>query len=108
MWVCGTTKQTSSGYGRGPYLGVKEGARVLVEDASRNDVATGRLGQGRLVFDPKDLEQGGPDEANPKSCVLGFVVEGVPPIGQVWSVRIGTHRFDLSPNRISNLALSLG
>jgi hypothetical protein len=101
-------EQTSSCYGRGPYLGVEERARVLIEDGSRHKVSTGRLGQGRLVYDPKDLvEQGGTDGVKPLSCTLGFVVEDVPPVGEAWSVRIGKHRFDLPPNKTSNLALSL-
>lgn len=100
-------EQTSSCYGMGAALGVEEGARVRVQDASRSEVATGRLGQGRLVFRPKDLIDG-VEGAKPISCILGFVVEDVPRVGEDWSVRIGKHRFDLPPNEISNLALRLG
>ena len=101
--------QTTSCYGTGPYEGVEEGARVVVKDASGTDVSTGRLGQGRLVFDPNDLlEQAGASGAQPQSCVLGFVVEGVPPVGDSWSLRIGEFRFDLPPEETSSLDLSLG
>lgn len=100
--------QTSSCYGLGPYSDVREGAPVVIEDASGSRVSTGRLGQGRTKFDPLQLEAGGPRFAQPQGCLLGFVVDGVPPVGDSWSVRIGTHRFDLPPDKVDNLALSLG
>lgn len=101
-----STARTISCYGIGPYGDVHEGARVTVEDDSGNGVSTGKLGLGRLVYDPEDLAQGG--AGGPQSYVIGFVVEEVPPVGTSWSVRIGRHRFGLPANRTSNLALSLG
>jgi hypothetical protein len=100
--------QTASCYGLGPYNGVREGAPVVIEDASSSRVSAGRLGQGRIVFDPKQLQAGGPHFAQPQACLLGFVDEEVPPVGDSWSVRIGKYRFDLPPDKANNLALSLG
>lgn len=102
----GIKTRSFSCYGLREYTDLHEDARVTIEDDSGNDVSTGKLGQGRPVYEPRDLEQGA--KAEPQSCVLGFVVEGVPPVGRSWSVRIGRYRFDLPPDRTSNLALSLG
>jgi hypothetical protein len=66
--------------GRGPYEGVREGARVEVSDARGRPLASGQLGGGRSGTlsggEPgSDLERLGQDAL---TCTLAFRVGGLP------------------------------
>ncbi len=81
---------------------------VVVQDSSGHRVAAGTLGGGRMMLDLARMKPGGSAAGVTQGCQLGFAVQGVPPVGRDWSLRVGRRQFPLDASRATNLRLTLG
>lgn len=107
----GAAQQGAKGffcYGDRAYADLRPGTAVVVQDSSGHGVAAGTLGGGRMMVDLETMESGGSPAGVTQGCQLGIAVQGVPPIGVDWSLRVGARQFPLDPSHATNLRITVG